>query len=109
MSFKPTQEQENILSAAQRSDDNLMIVAMAGTGKTSTLKLVSQVLPCRPSLALAFNVKIKKELESAFPSHFTVKTMNGLGHAAWGKAIGKRCASCGWRRSSAGRPRPSSA
>ena len=91
MSFKPTIEQTAILAAAKRNDDNLMIKAMAGTGKTSTLKLVSQVLPVRPSLALAFNVKIKKELEAAFPSHFTVKTMNGLGHAAWGKAIGKRC------------------
>lgn len=91
MNFKPTPEQEAITAAARESEDSLLIIAMAGTGKTSTLKLVSQVLPPRPSLALAFNVKIKKELEAAFPEHFDVKTMNGLGHAAWNKALGKRC------------------
>lgn len=91
MRFTPTGEQVAIVNAAKNTDDNLMIVAMAGTGKTSTLGLISEVLPCRPTLALAFNVKIKKAMEAIFPAHFTVKTMNGLGHAAWGKAIGKRC------------------
>jgi DNA helicase-2/ATP-dependent DNA helicase PcrA len=90
MTFQPTEEQSSIVAAA-RTGANLMVTAMAGCAKTTTLKLIARGLPTRPSLALAFNVKIKKELESGFPSHFDVKTLNGLGHQAWNKATGKRC------------------
>lgn len=90
MTFSPTLEQVSIMAAAGRGE-NLMVNAMAGCAKTTTLTLMAKAMPLRPSLALAFNVKIKKELESRFPSHFDVKTLNGLGHAAWGRAIGKRC------------------
>lgn len=87
----PTPEQEAILSEGRSNGDSLMIEAMAGCAKTTSLQLLSKALPLKPSLALAFNVKIKKELEARFPQHFEMKTMNGLGHLAWGKAIGKRC------------------
>jgi len=89
--FPPTIEQQAILAAVTGSEEPIMIDAKAGTGKTTTLKMVAGALPRRPSLALAFNKKIKEELEAAFPDHFTVKTMNGLGAGAWNKAIGKRC------------------
>ena len=91
MTFQLTPEQTEILAAVKDSPTSLMVSALAGCGKTSTLTLIAQALPPSPSLALAFNVKIKKELESRFPSHFEIKTLNGLGHSAWGKAIGKRC------------------
>lgn len=87
----PTPEQEAILQAGRSSNTPLMIEAMAGCAKTTSLQLLSKSLPLKPSLALAFNVKIKKELESRFPQHFEIKTMNGLGHSAWQKAIGRRC------------------
>lgn len=87
---KPTPEQQAILDQAS-AKDSMMIDAKAGCAKTTSLKMLSKVLPFKPSLALAFNVKIKKELEKEFPSHFQVKTLNGLGHAAWCKAINKRC------------------
>lgn len=85
-----TPEQDQIISAARDTTSSLMVQAYAGCGKTSTLVLIAQALPAVPSLALAFNVKIKKELEARFPKHFEVKTMNGLGHSAWGRACGKR-------------------
>lgn len=87
--FAPTPEQQAIVTAAL-SGANLMIYAYAGCGKTSTLELMAQALPPQPGLALAFNVKIKKELEKRFPAHFSVMTMNGLGHRAWSRTIGKR-------------------
>jgi superfamily I DNA/RNA helicase len=69
-----------------------VISAYAGTGKTTTL--VSCVAPALagsgPCLAVAFNKKIKDELEKRMPAYVNVKTMNGLGHSAWGSAIGKR-------------------
>ena len=87
MSHSPTAEQEAILAAA-RGKDNLMIKALAGVGKTTTLEMLAKVLPVQPSLALAFNTRIKKELEPRLPSHFSVKTFNALGHRAWSQKLG---------------------
>jgi hypothetical protein len=67
-----------------------MITAYAGCAKTTTLQMLAAALPQEPTLALAFNVKNKKDLEEKFPAYFEVKTMNGLGHSAWARAIGKR-------------------
>lgn len=88
--FPPTAEQEAILAAATKDSASLMVTAYAGCGKTSTLELLSHALPKAPSLALAFNVKIKKELEQRFPGHFEVLTLNGLGHRAWARFTGRR-------------------
>lgn len=87
----PTAEQSAIISATRDSAASLMISAYAGTAKTTTLEMLAQELPPgNATLALAFNVKIKKELESRLPKHITVKTMNGLGHSAWGRAISRK-------------------
>ena len=85
----PTIEQQAIIDAA-RSPASLMVNALAGTGKTTTLTMLAKALPKEPTLALAFNKKIKEELEKRFPSHFTVMTMNGLGHRAWSFTINKK-------------------
>jgi len=85
--LKPTPEQEAILLACD-GQLPIMVDALAGTGKTTTLVMMARRL--RPGVALAFNVKIKKELEQRFPEGWTVLTLNGLGHRAWAKAIGKR-------------------
>lgn len=90
MSFDPTPEQQAVLDAAIKHDTSMMLNAMAGCAKTTTLTLLSKVMPVRPSLALAFNKKIAVELERKFPTYFNVKTLNGLGHAAWQKVVGKR-------------------
>jgi superfamily I DNA/RNA helicase len=85
-----TPEQEAIFAAA-REKESVLIDALAGTGKTTTLVEFARRLPANvPCLALAFNVRIKKELEARLPKNFTVSTMNGLGHSAWGRALGKR-------------------
>jgi hypothetical protein len=88
----PTPEQQAIIDAAVSETLPLMVKAYAGCAKTTTLEFIAHSMSVRPSLALAFNVRIKKELEARFPGHFKVLTMNGLGHSAFGKALGKRCA-----------------
>lgn len=91
MPLIPTPEQEAIIKAASERTESLLIRAYAGCAKTSTLQMLAPVaLPKGPALALAFNVKIKKELEKRLPGHFEVKTLNGLGHSAWGQCLGKR-------------------
>lgn len=87
----PTPEQQAILDATRNSKESLMVTAMAGTGKTSTLVMIANALPMQPAIALAFNVQIKKELERRFPAYWKIMTLNGLGHRAWMNAIrGKR-------------------
>lgn len=86
----PTPEQDAILQAVRETKTSIMIQAMAGCAKTTTLEMISKITPLKPSLALAFNVKIKKELERRFPKHYTVLTMNGLGHRAWARTIGRQ-------------------
>lgn len=91
MSFDPTPEQQAIVRAALDSSTSLMIKAYAGAAKTTTLTMIANAMPKNvPALALAFNTRIKKELEARFPANFTVMTLNGLGHRAWASAIGKR-------------------
>lgn len=80
--MNPTSEQIAIAEAAAGSS-NLMIKALAGTGKTSTLEYIAPLLQAPSILALAFNVKIKTELSSRLPSTIDVKTLNGLGYGAW--------------------------
>jgi DNA helicase-2/ATP-dependent DNA helicase PcrA len=87
--FPPTPEQQAILSAVKDSRESLMVNAMAGTGKTSTLVMIANALPHQPAIALAFNTSIKKELEKRFPPFFKVMTLNGLGHLAWMRALGR--------------------
>lgn len=86
----PTHEQRDILAQAN-SPQSLMIYALAGTGKTTTLTLLANAIDSSvKGLALAFNVRIKEELEKRFPPNFTVKTLNGLGHVTWGRTLGRK-------------------
>lgn len=82
-----TPEQLNLYKAVPNGE-SLIIDAVAGSGKTTSLKEVGKQIKV-PMLAVAFNVKIKKTLEEAIPNA-TVKTLNGLGHGALVKFIGKR-------------------
>lgn len=88
----PTAEQVAILDAAShRSGPSLQIIAGAGTGKTTTLKMLGRALPLGvPVLDLAFNRSAAQTLEKVMPPNHMVKTLNSLGHGAWSKATGKR-------------------
>lgn len=81
----PTDEQEAIISHA-RSSESLMISAYAGCAKSSSLALLAQRVNV-PALALAFNKRIADELKPRLPGHFTVRTLNGLGHQAWSRQL----------------------
>ena len=89
MTRNPTPEQSAIIEAT-RSRASLMVNALAGTGKTTTLTMLAAALPPEPTLALAFNKKIKEELAERFPPNFTIMTMNGLGHRAWAGTLNKK-------------------
>jgi superfamily I DNA/RNA helicase len=83
---KPTIEQLEILSKVKNSNDNLLINALAGTGKTTTLELIQSVIGPKPILYLCFNKRVAKEAEKKFPSTTLVRTFNSLGHRIWAQA-----------------------
>jgi superfamily I DNA/RNA helicase len=86
--LKLTTEQDDIIREVARGE-SVQVNSVAGSGKTTTLRETFKVIN-NPFLALAFNVKIKNDLESIIPGHGEALTMNGLGHRMWGEQIGKR-------------------
>lgn len=85
-----TAEQEAIIHAARTTKSNLLINALAGAAKTTTLEFLCKYLPVGPILSLAFNKRIAEEMTKRLPGHVTCKTMNAVGHRVWGSACGRR-------------------
>jgi len=75
-------KQQNEIIAAVKKYKNIKINAFAGTGKTSTLKLITQDNQNSKILYLAFNSSIKNEALSIFPTNTHVKTTHGLAYSA---------------------------
>lgn len=90
MKYTPTPEQQAIVAAATDTTENLLISALAGAAKTSTLEMIAHSVPQKNALCLAFNKKIATELAERLPSGYEAKTLNALGHRAWADKIGKR-------------------
>jgi len=87
--FPPTPEQSAILSFVASSRDNLIVSALAGAAKTSTLVRIAEALAGTSMLFLAFNKRIQVEMKERLPSTCEVKTLNGLGHGVWKDYLGK--------------------
>lgn len=81
--YAPTPEQAAIIDAA-RSGKNLVVQAGAGTGKTSTLKMVSRALVDRRGLYIAYNRATADEARASFPDSVECKTAHGLAYGAVG-------------------------
>ncbi|MGI5122749.1 UvrD-helicase domain-containing protein [Marinactinospora thermotolerans] len=87
--FAPTAEQEAIVEAAV-SGGHLVIEAGAGTGKTSTLALISSALDTRRGLYLAFNRAIAAEARRKMPGTVTSSTAHSLAYRAVGSRYRRR-------------------
>lgn len=86
----PTPEQLAIIEFAKTSSRSLLINALAGAAKTTTLEMICRALPVQPILSLAFNKRIAGEMTQRLPGHVTCKTLNAVGHGVWAAATGKR-------------------
>lgn len=78
--------QKAIFTHLETNSDSLLVQAVAGSGKTTTLVEAIAHTPLRPAIFLAFNKAIASEL-SARISTATVKTLNALGHGIVTKAF----------------------
>lgn len=89
---KPTTEQTAILDAISSTNDNLMLLARAGCGKSSTLKLIDRAALVEPHLYLVFNKANAVEAESSgdFRQGTAIKTFNSLGHRVWAQTCSKK-------------------
>jgi hypothetical protein len=88
MSHKPTGEQAAVVDAALTGAD-LTVEAGAGTGKTSTLKMLAAQAKGR-GVYLAYNKAIATEAAQAFPSSVTCKTAHSFAYGAVGREFAHR-------------------
>lgn len=81
--MKPSKYQQAVLDAVLNDTCNLMIGAVAGSGKTATLKMICEQMavafPRLSILALAFNKEIALALGEKLPASVVSKTMHSLG------------------------------
>lgn len=82
-----TPEQNAIFQEVANTDDNLMIEALAGAAKTSTLVELSKHLR-GTTISLAFNKKIADEMSKKMPGNVQCQTLNSLGHRIWSQHLG---------------------
>jgi hypothetical protein len=83
MAVKPTKEQVEVINAAKSGQD-LIVQALAGTGKTTTLKLLAEALSDKTGTYIAFNRSIVDEARTKFPSNVNCKTAHSLAFASVG-------------------------
>ena len=85
-----TAEQVEILTAATSTSANLMISALAGCGKTTTLEAIESAVERQPILYLVFNKKNADEATTRMLPTTTVRTLNSLGHRVWAQTQSKQ-------------------
>jgi superfamily I DNA/RNA helicase len=79
MEFTPTPEQDMITVAAD-TGENVVVTAVAGSGKTSTLKLIAKSRPSTRFLYLAFGKDIQTEAEKSFPANVECRTAHSIAY-----------------------------
>ncbi len=75
----PTDEQQNIIDIFQNSG-NVKINALAGTGKTTTLRLLTEKYQNIRFLYLAFNKGIVEQSKSLFSSNIKIVTIHSMAY-----------------------------
>ena len=85
MKFKPTARQQAVFDAIEKGSGNLVIQAVAGSGKTTTILNALKLIPSNQTvLMMAFNKSIEQELQERVTRmkdlpKMTIKTQNGTG------------------------------
>src|SRR5690606_37778935 len=90
--YPPTAEQEIIIEAAARRGLDLRVMALAGTGKSTTLKMLSRRMPDKTILYLAFNRSVAGEAIEAqqrgeYGENLTPTTANAYANSMVDEAL----------------------
>ena len=82
--FMPTLQQQNIIAAWLTGED-VVVLAKAGTGKTTTLVLGARVIknlePGKKLLYIAYNRSVADEARTKFPPNTEVKTSDAVAYS----------------------------
>lgn len=88
--FKPSAEQTAIFEAIENTNDNIMVDAGPGSGKTTTAVEALKSIPSDKKVVfLAFNKSIANELQERAPKHVECATLNSMGFQICAKFIRK--------------------
>lgn len=81
---QPSTYQQAIINWLMAGEGNAIVDAKAGSGKTSTLCMLSELIPTQGTRAafLAFNKSIADELKRRLPSHVQAATFHSVCNAA---------------------------
>ena len=81
MNIVLSEYQEAVVDYVKNGTGNLVISAVAGSGKSFTIIYASQFIPKeKTSIFLAFNSHIVKELKAKLPSNVEARTCHSLGY-----------------------------
>ncbi len=82
--LEPSPEQDAII-AARRADPggSLRVVAFAGSGKTTALRLLTEA-DATPALYIAYNKSTQLAAQGRFPAHVACRTVLSLAYRATG-------------------------
>lgn len=75
--IRPTAEQTHAIDMATQGQ-SFKVVAYAGTGKTTTLQMISHALPQKRGMYLAFNKTIASEAQQRFQGRVDSRTFHSL-------------------------------
>lgn len=87
----PTEEQQAVLDGAA-TGGTVAISAAAGSGKTSTLRMLARARSATRMLYVAYNKAIQLDAERSFPKNVTCKTAHALAYQSFGAPIRERLA-----------------
>lgn len=88
MKWSPSQQA--VFEDAEHGTGHTVVLARAGSGKSTTIIEALRRLPTTGrTLLVAFNKAIKQEMEQKAPRHVLVKTLHGYGFGAVRRSLGR--------------------
>jgi hypothetical protein len=76
----PTPQQSEILAGHILGPQVMVIIAGAGSGKSTTLRMLAEENPGQTFLYIVYNRAAKDDASKSFPKNVTVKTAHGLAY-----------------------------
>jgi hypothetical protein len=86
MAFQLTSEQTAVVDGFL-CGERLVVDALAGSGKTSTLRSCAEASPTRGATYVAYNKAIQVDAERSFPANTLCRTAHSLAYAAVGYTL----------------------
>jgi len=87
--LKPTDEQQAVIDAANEGE-TFVVDAVAGSGKTSTLRMAAEAMSDRKILYLVYNRAASDDAKKSFPKNVDVKTTSALAYRDYAGDYGHR-------------------